>query len=357
MAAELNYSALDRLVHRLAFGAPVVQMMAAEIEESLFGRAYAEVEVREPVFITSLPRAGTTVLLEALNRLPRVATHLYRDMPFVMAPLLWSRLTGRFRKPGGLGERAHGDGLEIGYDSPEAFEEVVWKALRRDKYAGPRFPLWSEGDASEEARRVLRAHMRKIIALRRPEGGRYVSKNNGNLARLDILPRLFPDAVILVPLRRPAAHAMSLLRQHRGFLERHARDPFARRYMADIGHFEFGALHRPIAFPGLDERIAGRDPLGLDYWLGYWIAAYEHVRARRERLILVSHEALCQAPREGLARLSAALEIAADGDLAPAVGMYRAPTAGPGASLPAHDPDLLGEAEALHAELLGSALA
>jgi len=87
-----------------------------------------DVEVEAPIFITSLPRAGTTILLAALNSVPQLATHLYRDMPFVMAPLLWSRLSGRFRKQAVLQERAHGDGIAIGYDSPEAFEEVIWRS-------------------------------------------------------------------------------------------------------------------------------------------------------------------------------------------------------------------------------------
>lgn len=355
MAEKLSYAPLDRLVHRLAFAAPAIQSMAVDMEDTLFGRTYRHVEVGRPVFITALPRAGTTVLLEALHRLPGVATHLYRDMPFVRAPVLWARLTGAFRRPGTLRERAHGDGLEIGYESPEAFEEVLWMALRPDKYAGARIALWSEGDATERERRVLRAHMQKIIALRRPGGGRYVSKNNGNLARLDAIPRLFPDATIVVPLRRPLEHAASLLRQHRRFLDRHERDPFARRYMADIGHFEFGALHRPIAFPGLVERTAERDPLGLDYWLGYWIAAYEEVLARRDRLIVVSHEGLCRAPRETLTRLCDALAL--DGDLSAAASVYRDGAPAAHGVAPNQQARLLREAEALHADLLGCALA
>ncbi len=77
---------LDRLVHRIAFAKSSVQIAAAEIEDSLFRRDLEAVDVGGPIFITSLPRAGTTILLTASAAAPELATHLYRDMPFVMAP-------------------------------------------------------------------------------------------------------------------------------------------------------------------------------------------------------------------------------------------------------------------------------
>src|SRR5262249_13863053 len=74
----------------------------------------------------------------------------------------------------------------------------------------------------------------------------------------------------------------------------HPRDKFfPRRYMADIGHYEFGALHRPIRFPGLEDLLEGRDERTLDYWLAYWVAAFEHVRTRRHKVRIVPYEALC----------------------------------------------------------------
>lgn len=124
MAFEIAYSALDRMVHRLAFAAPAVQLAAAGIEASLLSGRFKDVAVGPPVFITALPRAGTTPLLSALSLFPSLAAQTYRDMPFVLAPLLWSRLGGAFRRGGAPRERAHGDGVAIGLDSPEASEEV-----------------------------------------------------------------------------------------------------------------------------------------------------------------------------------------------------------------------------------------
>ena len=103
---------------------------------------------------------------------------------------------------------------------------------------------------------------------------------------------MFPGAGIVVPLRHPAEHAASLLRQHRNFVELHAGDPFVKRYMRDIGHLEFGALHRPVAFAGMAERASGLGAEDPDYWLAYWISAYNCVAEHADDLIIVPETAL-----------------------------------------------------------------
>ena len=64
MAFDVSYTFLDRVIHRIAFLSPAVQLTAADIEKAIFAAAYRDVTISRPVFITSLPRAGTTVLLE-----------------------------------------------------------------------------------------------------------------------------------------------------------------------------------------------------------------------------------------------------------------------------------------------------
>ena len=58
----------------------------------------------------------------------------------------------------------------------------------------------------------FRRHFRKISWLRHPENCasvRYLSKNNANIARLALLPEMFPGCDIIVPLRGPAAKGPS----------------------------------------------------------------------------------------------------------------------------------------------------
>jgi hypothetical protein len=288
------YSGTDQITHKLAFSGPGIQLTAADIEDRLFANQIREIEDQPPIFITSLPRAGTTILLTALNDIPSTATHLYRDMPFVMAPLLWSRMSSMFVKQGELTERAHGDGIKIGYDSPEAFEEVIWRAFWSNKYHDESIELWHVEDEIPDARDFFIKHFRKIVALRTNGVGQYISKNNSNIARLDLLPVMFPGSHIVVPLREPAEHATSLLRQHKNFLKQHAADPFIKRYMHDIGHLEFGTLHTPFSFASFHPIVGS--PEEADYWLNYWIAGYEMVLEQANLLHFVSQENLGKYP-------------------------------------------------------------
>jgi len=293
--AQQGYSAAEQVIHMVAF-IPALQRALMKIDTKRFLRRHT---FRNPkvIIVTSIARGGTTTCLNALYSLDNVATTTYRDMPFITAPWLWSKCSGLLNRKTSTRERAHGDGLKIALDSPEAFDEVLWKLLWPKKYAPDGIGLWHSDDADADHRARLQAHIEKIAAIR-GDCDTYVSKNNANLARLAVLPKLFPDCQIVVPIRHPAAHAASLLRQHENFVSQQRADPFVKRYMEDIGHFEFGLAHRPILFAGFaPERFPADSP---DYWLAYWITAFRHVQAQRprlgSRLMLVTQDDLRSAP-------------------------------------------------------------
>lgn len=302
-----GYSAADRFVHRLALGNLELQKSLSDIESRVHARRLAGIAIDRPVFITSLPRAGTTLLLEVVYETGAFASLTYRDMPFVLCPLLWHAIARGFRRHDERRERAHGDGMTVGYDSPEAFEEVLWKAYWPRHYAADHIRPWSAADRGGEFERAFVDHLRKVIAVRQAGGVdvlRYVAKNNANIARLPLLAALFPDGTFLVPFRNPADHAASLARQHQNFLARHAADPFSQRYMEWIGHYEFGRAFRPIAFAGT---VAG-GPDDADFWLHYWDTGFRHILATAPpRTVFIDYDALCENPRDGLAPIAAAL--------------------------------------------------
>ena len=300
-----GYSALDRALHRFALGRLGLQKVMADLEDDVYARKLRGIESARPVFITSLPRAGTTLLLDLITKLPHFASHSYRNMPWLLAPILWDSLSKPFRKSASLQERAHGDGMAVGYDSPEAFEEVLWKAFWPAKYHERHIDVWTASDRSTEFEDFFRQHLRKILFLKQGKeiaAARYVSKNNANIARLELLPLIFPDCRIVVPFRNPLDHVGSLLRQHKNFLGQHAEDAFAADYMALIGHFDFGANLKPIDFQG-NSSVLQADPLGAEFWIRYWIAAFRFILARpRSNLVLLDYDALCRTPGPGLAR-------------------------------------------------------
>ena len=353
MANSSDYSRLDRALHKLSFSSLTLQNALADIEANLFSKSWKGVEPSKPVFITSLPRAGTTIILEGLHQLPGLATHTYRDMPFILTPVLWNKLSAGIRSKGVRRERAHGDGLIISEDSPEAFEEVLWRKYFPDNYSADSIRLWDSANADFTS--YFREHMQKIISLRYPdeEKGRYVSKNNGNIARTSVIKQMFPDASIIVPLRNPIEHAISMWRQHKNFLEQQANDPFVSRYMEDIGHYEFGNLHRPIQFPNLNSLTSGLSAgsLSLDYWIAYWIAAFEYL-SEQDGIDFLSYENFCQSPESGLGKLCQHIELDAPREaIAEAAKLFRS---APDPRVQQHEADqeLITRAENVYNSLL-----
>ena len=356
---ENRYSTVDRWLHHLAFAGGPVQIALSGWEDRGYRRRLARVRTGHPVFITSLPRAGTTLLLNLCAQRQEFIAHTYRRMPFVLTPLWWERFSRFFRVADAPRERAHGDGLLVSADSPEALEEMLWLNFWPEHYEPARIRPWMADEAHPEFAEFFPRHVRKLIAastntdagngVGRPR--RYVSKNNANIARIAWLARTFPEARFVVPFRSPLQHAASLLRQHRRFLEIHRQDAFARHYMAGIGHFDFGANLRPIDFDGWTLEDPGTPTTELAYWLRYWLAAYRQLALRTdENVRWVDFDALCAAPAPALTRLADFLELSNPESFIAGSGDIRPPR--PHEVMASHVPAaLLNEARALHFRL------
>jgi hypothetical protein len=317
-AFENRYSTVDRWLHHLAFAGGPVQLALSRVEDRRHGRRLACVRTGHPVFITALPRAGTTLLLNLCARREEFVAHTYRRMPFVLTPLWWETFSRFFRRADAPRERAHGDGLLVSADSPEALEEILWLNFWPGHYEPTRIRPWSREEDHPEFVEFFSRHIRKLIAASSDAGAdrdvrprRYLSKNNANIARIGWLARAFPEARFVVPFRSPLQHAASLLRQHHRFLEIHRKDPFARHYMAGIGHFDFGANLRPVDFDGWTEEHPAIPATDLEYWLRYWIASYRHLTTAgaHERVRLVDFDGLCASPLAGLSGLADFIEV------------------------------------------------
>ncbi|NOD32834.1 sulfotransferase [Ruegeria atlantica] len=302
-----QYSPVDQFVHYLAFSGPAILKLASRLEDRMTSQS-STADAAQPVFVTSLARGGTTAVLNALHDAPEVATHIYRDMPFLTAPVLWDKIAGGPKRGVRRQQRAHGDGLEIDLDSPEAFEEAIWKSFWPDHFKGTSIPLWNTCDTNPQADHFFRQHMCSIIRARNSQAGpenalktRYCSKNNANIARIPYLLKSIPDCRIVVPVRRPECHAESLLRQHINFSKLQARDSFVSRYMADIGHFEFGDLHKPFLFPGFEPEH--KDTYHPDYWLDYWICAFRALQEYKEHCVFLFQDDLRSAPQRTMETL------------------------------------------------------
>jgi len=305
-----DYTLSSKVLHYIVMDNSIVKEMAFDIDCFFTKIQKAQPKVISPVYIAGLARAGTTILLEALNSSGAFTTLTYRDMPLVTAPYLWSKITKlSMITEDTKKERAHGDDLFVNYDSPEAFEEVFWLTFSDATYV--KEDHLQVQDINHELVDKYIMYVRNIIATHNSGRSlRYLAKNNNNLMRIDTIKYAFPDAVIIVPFRNPINHAKSLQIQHQRFLKRHAKDPFSLKYMNWLGHYEFGANMKPIKFQQNALPVYEAEPTKLDYWLRYWKCVYEYlIENHSSNVLFFNYDKFCEQPERCLASLESELSM------------------------------------------------
>lgn len=334
-----DYSPADRLLHRLALSSQGVRRLSLDMERALMK---PDGEPNRSVCVTGLARAGTTALMRALYGSGHFASLTYADMPFVLAPNLWGRLSRFNQRNRHRRQRAHGDGVEVDYDSPEAFEEVFWRLELGDYPSEP--AALTPQTVPPAAVDSFRTYQQLVC--QRHGATRYLAKNNNQILRLASLAPQTPETTYLVVFRDPLEQAFSLLNQHRRFAN---ADPFTRQYMRWLGHFEFGATHRPMQLsdPSVSEAYdAPANPDSVNYWLGQWVNVYTSLhdlsRQNIDNIWLVAYEGLCDNPHTW--------PLVCDLAGIPQVkSVFR--RGGSGSGEPSQDPRLLEHARSLYALL------
>lgn len=280
------------------------------------------VQIEAPIYIAGLARSGTTILLELLAEHPDVATHRYRDFPPVFTPWLWDRWLARVpEQKESAAERAHGDGIAVTSQSPEAFEEVLWMAFFDSIHDSARSSVLDRETSHPEFERFYAEHLRKLLAIR--NGRRYVAKGNYNLMRLQYLQKQFADARFVLPIRDPVWHIASLMKQQTLFEAGERAHPRALEHMRRVGHFEFGLDRRPI-HTGDAETLAQVERLWADGrevegWAHYWAMIYADVADRldadprlKQAALVIRYEDLCGDSRRVLGEFYSHCNLAID---------------------------------------------
>jgi len=237
------------LAHRFDF----VFRGLGHLESRLLRRPLQEWPVDRPVYVVGIARAGTTITLELLHHHPAVATHRYYHLPIPHLPHWSSRLIASLPLAAAPPvERIHADRLQITKDSPEMVEERIWMAHFPHLHREDRSNVLQADTHNTRFRRAYTDHIRKLCYTQaRP---RYAAKNNNLVTRLPYLHRLFPDARFVLVVRQPVAHVASLHKQQQLFCKLCDADPGLERYMAMVGHYEFGP-HQQFIHTGSNEAM------------------------------------------------------------------------------------------------------
>jgi hypothetical protein len=170
-------------------------------------------------------------------------------MPFILSPN-FSKLF--YKKNVIKKERLHRDGINIDNNSPEALDEIFFN--NNEKYL----------------KNELVNYIKLILNNKNKD--KYISKNNLNYKRIDLIQSILPNSVFLIPIREPLQHANSLLSQHLHFSQLQKEDDFIRRYMNYLGHNEFGLNHK-----SWNNFIHFKDFNDINYWLEQWYLFYKYI--------------------------------------------------------------------------------
>jgi hypothetical protein len=261
------------------------------------------------------------LLIEIIASHHNVATHQYRDFPFLFIPYWWRQTLQRSAPPvEAAQERAHGDRLMVTSQSPEAMEEVLWMSFFKNTHREHSLNALDESSTHPRFEKFYREHIQKLLLI--SNRTRYAAKGNYNLTRLAYLQKIFPDARFVLPIRHPRDHIASLIKQHRIFTSAAAKHPRSVAHLDRVGHYEFGS-HRRCINPMNDDAIvqsieklwqSGEDVRG---WARYWAMLYRWVGEQQrsnERLraatLVVRYEELCDQPEYSLRRVFAHCELA-----------------------------------------------
>ncbi|MDE3235110.1 MAG: sulfotransferase [Bacteroidota bacterium] len=303
-----DYNQVSRFLHWMALAHPAILESSFLIEESLFKKQVRDT-LHNHVFVTGLARAGTTILMRTLHDTGSFISLTYDDMPFILMPNFWHILKRGRGKDNSYTERAHGDGILVNTESPEAFDEVFWKVFLNDQFIQEDKLLQHE--ITKDVIKKFKSYLGLILLRQHSnvEEKRYLSKNNNNILRIQSLATAFPMSSFLLVFREPLQHAKSLLDQHKRFCKMQKENRFVLRYMNWLGHYEFGLGHRTFNFETTTS-FQETDTLSLNYWLEVWKNYYTYALTLNSPNILpVCYEDLCTSPEFVLKELFSKLHV------------------------------------------------
>ena len=243
-----NYNKLQEILHEIFLGNKFINKSLFEIEKIIYLKR-KDINSEPHVFITGLPRSGTTSILNFIYSSKIYGSLIYRNMPFILSPNI-SRLVNKkniLKK-----NRLHDDGITYDLNSPEAFDEIFFNNNE----------IFIKNELSNYIQLILNSENKK----------RYLSKNNLNYKRINLIKSILPNSYFLIPIREPLQHSLSLLNQHLHFIKLQKNNNFIKKYMNYLHHNEFGINHKPWNTP-----INYKDFNIVNYWLEQWCLFYEYI--------------------------------------------------------------------------------
>ena len=262
----------------------------------IYRKKIRDISKNRHVFINGLPRSGSTILMRSIFDTKEFSALTYRDMPFIVSPNIWNKVSKKFKKQKGI-ERLHGDNILIDLDSPEQLEEAFWKLK-----TGKQYIKQNEIKSYSVSKEAMEDYIEFInLVLIKYNKEKYLTKNNNNILRLSSIRDNFPNSLILIPFRDPINQSYSLMNQHILFSKIQKKNNFTKKYMSFLAHHEFGLIQKPFLFDEAKEKKYF-DKENINYWLEQWIYVYKNLSKNEfinsQNIIFICYEDIIKNPFE-----------------------------------------------------------
>lgn len=257
-----------------------VLLFLDKIETLFLSRRISNCNDENPIYITGLARAGTTIILEMLSKHPDVATHRYIHIPMSYLPYIWTKFARKTKIFLDPVERIHNDGIMVNRESPEALEEVFWRQFFKGAHRETISNVLDRNVSNSSFEKFYRNHISKMLLTQKKS--RYLTKNNYNVTRMEYILKIFPKSKFLLIIRNPIDHIASLIKQNKLFEKIGVEDPRLEHLTQLIGHYEFGRTRKCINV-GDHEMIENLSKIWLKNsndekaWAMYWASIYSFV--------------------------------------------------------------------------------
>jgi len=218
-AREAGLTELGAKAHRAFLRGALVARLLSEAAWARYP-GHAAVAIDRPIFVTGLPRTGTTALHRLLTADPaHQGLELWlTEVPQPRPPRdTWERdpVFGRIQAAYERHHAAHPEFMGVHYMAADQVEEC-WQLLRQSMRSVSyeclaHLPSYSAWLAGQDWTGAYRRHRRNLQLIGLPDRGRrWVLKNPSHLFALDALLRVYPDALVIQTHRAPRAAIASV---------------------------------------------------------------------------------------------------------------------------------------------------
>ena len=242
-------------------------------------------EIKKPIFISGMARSGTTFTTHLLFSCKEFASLQYKDIPFYKIIIFWSffsKIYYGFKKPS---KRIHGDDLMVSINSPDAFEELIWKNNLNNYLNSGFYEHLDEFYENAILKNDLSNLIKKNLFIKKKN--RYLSKNNYNIFRIKYLINQYNDAKFIILYRDPIETVESLVKVHNKFINLGKSNESFGKELELLGHHEFGPKRKAFNIGNNFEKTIYYWSNGLDHngYLLQWNDLYSYVLKEYKNLI------------------------------------------------------------------------